>query len=337
MQPVIALAGDLTAEWLSAALGRTVRGFLAEQVGAGQMGSSWRLGLSYEGEPGPASVVAKLAGGDDAARAQMSIGFRKEVGFYSHLASTLQVRAPHCFYSAISDDGANFTLLLEDLAPARPGVQADSCGFEQAADAVRNLAALHSSRWNDSSLCGHEFLTATEQFVSRYAADVGDDDATTLRAAAEAIVPWFLGRPKPFAVVHGDYRLDNLMFFPNGESVAALDWQSVGVAPPGRDLAYFVGTTFDPPERRLHEDALIGTYHDALVSRGVRGYSLSRCTEDYRAGHLQGPMITVLGAIYATAERSDAADRMFLAMARRSCAAIRDLGSLDLVGPAPTP
>jgi hypothetical protein len=37
----------------------------------------------------------------------------------------------------------------------------------------------------------------------------------------------------------------------------------------------------------------------------------------------------MLGAIYATAARSDAADGMFLAMASRSCAALRDHGTLD--------
>ena len=53
--------------------------------------------------------------------------------------------------------------------------------------------------------------------------------------------------------------------------------------------------------------------------------------DDYRVGLLQAPMITMLGAAYATAERSKQADAMFLAMACRSCAAIRDLNSLDLL------
>ena len=39
-------------------------------------------------------------------------------------------------------------------------------------------------------------------------------------------------------------------------------------------------------------------------------------------------MITVIGCMYATAERSDAADRMFLAMIHRACAAIQDLDSI---------
>jgi len=42
-------------------------------------------------------------------------------------------------------------------------------------------------------------------------------------------------------------------------------------------------------------------------------------------------MITVLGCIYATTTRSEQADDMFMAMATRSCAAIRDLASLSLL------
>jgi hypothetical protein len=42
-------------------------------------------------------------------------------------------------------------------------------------------------------------------------------------------------------------------------------------------------------------------------------------------------MITVLGAMRSPASRDEAADEMFVAMATRSCAAIRDLESLDLV------
>lgn len=73
------------------------------------------------------------------------------------------------------------------------------------------------------------------------------------------------------------------------------------------------------------------TYTEALTDRGIN-YPLEQAWIDYRQGVLQGPLITVLGCIYATAERSAAADEMFLAMATRSCAAIRDLATLDAVG-----
>jgi hypothetical protein len=122
------------------------------------------------------------------------------------------------------------------------------------------------------------------------------------------------------------------MFPPTGPGVSALDWQTVGVAPPGRDLGYFLGTALHPEDRQRHEHDLVALYFDELRRRGVQGYSSNECFDDYRLGQLQGPFITVLGCVYgATAERSQDADEMFISMAKRSCAAIRELESLSLV------
>jgi aminoglycoside phosphotransferase (APT) family kinase protein len=134
-----------------------------------------------------------------------------------------------------------------------------------------------------------------------------------------------VARPDRFALLHGDYRLDNLMF---GDEVHVVDWQTLTVGLPGRDLGYFLGTSLKTTDRRANEEAIVGHYHQAL---GIDGYDLATCWDDYRAGMFQGPMITVLGAIFATAERSDRADGMFLAMARRSCAAIRDLDAFAAI------
>jgi len=296
---------------------------------------------------GPSSLVVKMAGGGLEARQRVADGYRNEVMFYSQIAATVDVSTPRCWYCAITDDGTDFTLLLEDLHPARPGVQVESCSLNQAEDAVANLAALHAPRWNDSTLpemkglgladaasaqfVGEIFAKAVDEFVMRFDA-LGDEDIHTLHGCAEAISPWLLTRPIPYAVVHGDYRLDNLMFPPTGRGVSALDWQTVGVAPPGRDLGYFLGTALRPEDRRGWESDLVSLYFDELRQRGVREYSRSDCFDDYRLGQLQGPFITVLGCVYgATAERSQDADEMFISMAKRSCAAIRELESLSLV------
>jgi hypothetical protein len=45
----------------------------------------------------------------------------------------------------------------------------------------------------------------------------------------------------------------------------------------------------------------------------------------------QGPLITILGSVYATAEPSAESDAMFAAMITRSCAAIRDLDPFSLL------
>ena len=344
MNTIAGCAEDLSVEWLSAALGIEVRSLSAERIGTGQTSSTYRLHVDADGFP--ATLVAKLAEGDEAARRRVATAHRNEVGFYTRLAGTLDVRAPSCRYASISDDGTLFTLVLEDLSPRRPGRQVDGCPVDQMGYAVRNLAALHACRWNDESLRDVDFLipltvqraeflgslasTATEQFITRFAAQLDASDVATLREVADVLVEWLVGRPAPFTLVHGDYRLDNLMFPPAGSDVVAVDWQTITLALPARDLAYFIATSLSVDERRGAEDALVETYYDDLLRRGVEGYSSDQCFDDYRFGQLHGPMITVLGTMTSQG-KSRPADEMFLAMARRSCAAVRDLGSLRLV------
>lgn len=344
---------DLTPEWLSGALSRPgdeveATAVTAERVGTGQIGTAYRLQLTYtDGADRPTRLVAKLASEDPGSRAAIADGYRKEVGFYRHIAPTVDVRVPTCWYDAISEDGTVFTLLLEDLAPARPGVQVDGCTPGQATAAARNIAGLHAPRWDDPSLADHSFLShvdedaaafigalhedATGHFVKRFGDQLAAADVATLREAATATATWLLAGSSPFSLTHGDYRLDNLMFHPDGDEVVALDWQTLSLGPPGRDLAYLLGTSLEPEARRSHETSIVAAYHSDLVTRGVMGYGADRCFADYRLGQLQGPLITVLGCEFATAQRTARADAMFLAMARRSCSAIRDLTTLDLL------
>jgi hypothetical protein len=341
---------DLTPELLSAALHRDVVAVEASPLGAGQMGSTHRLRLRYgPGAPGPERLVAKLAAADPARRGLVADGYRKEVGFYRHIAPTVDVATPACWYSAIGDDGTVFTLLLDDLSPAGTLPQVAGCTVELAESALRNVAGLHAPRWNDPALADHDFLAftdegaaaflgalhvdATEQFVARYEGDLDAGDVATLRQAAGATAAWLTTRPEPFSVVHGDYRLDNITFHPDGPT-AAVDWQTLTLAPPARDVAYFLGTSVDPALRRECERRLVAVYHGELVARGVEGYDAGRCFDDYRLGHLHGPLITVLGSEFATTTtRTPEADAMFLAMAHRTCTAIRDLSTLALVTP----
>ncbi|TVY00857.1 phosphotransferase [Mycolicibacterium porcinum] len=343
-------ARDLTAEWVSAALSgtgesTTVALVTAERVGTGQMGTTYRLLLDYaDGTSGPRRLIAKLAAENPDVRALVADGYRKEVTFYQTLAPTVSVRAPACRYAAISADATTFTLLLEDLDPATPGVQAQGCTVDQAEAALLNVAKLHGPRWNDETLLdeGLQFYGAAADFVAQLQAGATEDfieyfgdrlepgAATTLRMAAERTAAWLTTRQEPFAPLHGDYRLDNLMFSGDAD-VVAVDWQTLSLGPAARDVAYFLGTSLDVELRRRHEHRLVGTYHDELTRQGVTGYSTESCFDDYRLGQLQAPMITTLGCMYSPGDRSSDIDEMFLTMANRSCAAITDLQSFDLI------
>ncbi len=342
MKPAVRHIDEVSGGWLSEALGVRVRSVRAKPIGTGQTSATYRLAV--DSDECPSSLVIKFAAGDDAACRRVATGHRSEVGFYKSLAASLGVRTPSCFYGSIDEDGSRFTLVVEDLAPWRPGRQIDGCSVTEATAAVRYLAALHASRWNDRSLPEIDFLIpvtkeraaflgdlargATDSFVHRYGSRLDPVDDATLREVAGRLTEWQLCRERPFALVHGDFRPDNLLFSPDSSHVVAIDWQTLTVTLPARDLSYFLGTALDPAQRRSVERGLVAVYHQELIDRGVGAYPLEQCFADYRIGQLQGPLITVLGSMTSADVRSPLADEMFLTMAARSCAAIRELDSL---------
>ncbi len=341
---------DLTPAWLTAALRQgghevTVSAAETEPIGNGQVGANYRVHLQGDG-PLPPTLVAKMGAGDD--RSMVSNGYRNEVNFYLDLAPTVAVATPGCWFGTMADDATTFTLLLDDLAPAEPGDQVAGCSPAEAEAAAVNLAGLHGPRWCDETLFDHPglnrvgeddaaflggvFASAVDIFVDRYRAEVAGDGERVLRRFADAVPTWITARSERFALGHGDYRLDNLLFDPSGR-VHAVDWQTLSVGQPGRDLAYFCGTSLEVQDRRDHERAIVAAYREALLDHGVDGTDYPETTAfgDYRLGVLQCPLITVLGVAYATAGRSERADAMFMTMFRRSLAAIEDLDPFALL------
>ena len=200
----------------------------SEPVGTGQMAHHERVFLEYEGDAAdaPATLVGKFPSPSEESRAAGARGgYRSETLFYTELAENLPIRTPECLYGAISDDHKTFTLFLEDLAPAQQGDQIGGGSNGQIEAAVRNLAGLHAPTWNDPSLAklewiaqrlSDEFATCIElgtpAFIERYKERLSDEAAETLRSFAAGVRRWIELSLKQKTLVHGDYRLDNLMF-----------------------------------------------------------------------------------------------------------------------------
>lgn len=348
----------ITAAWLTDRLREAghptaeVRGFTSARVGTGQIGRCIRFELQVEGgDPTtPRSLIGKFPSDDPTTRQTGVLlrNFIKEVSFYRTLASRLTISVPRCYHAAIEGAGPEFALLLEDLAPARQGDQLAGCSVDVARAAVLELVGLHAPTWCDGSLRGVEWLgepnEATAElvrglyraqlpgFLERYAARLAPDETAIIERVADSTGAPFEPVADPFALVHVDYRLDNLLIDEAIEPprIAVVDWQSITLGNPLADVAYFLGAGLLPEDRRRAEAAIVRAYHEALVRRGVQRYPFDRCWNDYRRGAFAGFAVTVIASMMV--QQTARGDEMFVVMARRHSRHALDLGAEAFLG-----
>lgn len=345
---------DVTAKWLSAVLSQSgapveVTDTDVTAIGTGQTGATYRVSVRYGSEPAglPPTFVIKLPAQDDAVRDRVVIGYRSECAFYASAVDRVQVPTPQCFYCEISDDALDYALLLADQAPAVQGDQLLGCGEQEARLAVAALAGLHGPSWCDPfwlEFPGVAFARPDQAGaqgmgeVAKMSAEItldklGDrmsaDDRETFTATMNSVADWLMAEHDRFALLHGDYRLDNMLFDPERTRISIVDWQTLGVGLPARDLAYFTATSLDSQLRATLERDLVSDYHRALLGYGVTDYDRETCWRDYRLGVVQAPLISALG--FAFASSTERGDDMVLTMLSRGCQAIRDLDTLELI------
>ena len=354
--PLIDGAEGLTPDWITAVLrghGRIERARVSRitqtPIGNGLMGQNLKLTLEYDRAEtnAPASLVAKMA----SARAESresggALGlYARETRFYQELAPKLDAGLPQTFFADVSEDGRNFCLLFEDLTPARGGDQLTGCSVDDAAAAMDAAAALHAPFWGDRKLLSlpwvsRDFMVSmyieklppfVPTVATRFAALLEPGVIEIARRFGDCIGRYFQLHDEPWTITHQDFRLDNMLFDARGGRlpVAVLDWQTFLPGPGVLDVTYFLGAGLLPPVRRKHERALLERYHQNLIARGVKGYTLERCWHDYRLHAAHGLIMGIVGAaITASTERGD---RMLSTMINRHALQMIDLDSLSLI------
>jgi hypothetical protein len=345
--PVLRRPEELTSAWLAEALGTgPIAAFEIESIGTGQMSESRRVRIEYAPGPdaGPASVVLKTASADESSRsAGVGLGvYDREVRFYRELAPRIGGPLAQCDAAAIDAEGW-FTLLLEDVAPAVQGDQIAGCTVEQARLALHELANLHAPVFGDPQLgatpwlnqemvLGQALLTQLlPGFIERYGDRVAPEHQEVCRRFIASLDGWVADRRPPLGLVHGDYRLDNMLFGADDapRRFAVVDWQTVSWGPVMTDVSYFLGGSVAVEDRRAHEQALVREYYDALHAHGVRGFDWDRCWDGYRRQSFLGVLMTVGPAMLV--ERTDRGDEMFMVTLSRYAQQILDLDALELL------
>ncbi|MFM9934978.1 MAG: phosphotransferase family protein [Novosphingobium sp.] len=351
------MPGAVDAAWLEAQLGRAgllglarIADFTWVAIGTGQVGDTARFNLTYDRPcAAPATLAGKFAAADPTSRgtaAAMSL-YVKEVGFYRELAGLIEVRTPRVYAAEIAEDGTDFVLLFEDLAPERGGNQLEGCTLTDAEAAIRQAAALHAATRGHPKVLGADWLHGRDGllveigrlyhqahtiFRERYDGQLASA-AMVLCDLLDTRVEAWLGRQLPDrCLIHGDFRLDNMLFGvgqrdggSDGEPIAIVDWQTCAVGCGMTDLGYFMGCGIGSDLRRPNEAALLDLYAAEMTRRGVP--TTRACLWNrYRLGALHGVFTAVFSAAFVV--RTPRGDANFLSMARGACELALDHDSI---------
>lgn len=181
-----------------------------------------------------------------------------------------------------------YLLVIEDICDARPPTQLQGGSLDDASSALKVLARFHAANWMRQQAIQRldwlwplnrtpkafqaSYRRNRDAFVQQWGPSLGapviawlDDIDDRLPEMSNSLVA------APWTLVHGDFRLDNLLFRPDGE-IVVLDYQGVGYGRPGFDVAYFITTALDP-QHKFAETDLLHAYHDELLAAGVTEYA----------------------------------------------------------------
>jgi len=341
---------ELTAEFLTSALsgelgGTAVSAVQATPVGTGQVSDSYRLSLTYDGPAGlPPTMVAKVPAADAASRnaARAFRTYEIEANFYTQLAPRLPVALARCYYAAYDPGPDEYVVLLEDLTSALPGDQLAGLHPDDAAAAIRELAALHAAGWDAAELAalpwlnrsgadGAETLAAIltdlyPRFRERYADRLEPGTLSLIEEFLPNATSYLAAGAEPRTIVHGDFRADNLLF--GATRPVVLDWQTAGFGAGTGDLSYFLASSLPVAARRQYEEALVRRYHAALNSAGAE-LSWRDCWAGYRRHAFGGIVMDIIAG--TTVKQTERGDAMFATMARRHARHALDLDARALL------
>lgn len=346
---LVSAPGEITADWFQRAL--AAGGAVAPQrlamepevtaVGHGTTSATVRLRASYnDGHvTAPTSAICKI--GQWPADATRSGPFERERKAYALFGKAPPFRVPRLYYGAGDANGLS-NLLIEDLPAARPGDQIAGCSAAEARAVIEELACFHRAYLGRSEVLDLDWLSKPKALLPAYAkgADVLREWlGHAIPAGALAVVDAFGARaerwldhaPAHRTLIHGDARVDNVLFKdgPQGPRACLIDWQGIGSGDPLYDVAYFLSGSLPVAERRACERELVRE-HARLIAETHPGYAPDPEMRDYARNLASGLWLTVIAAAYV--ERNARNAELLEVLVARNVAAIEDWDVLAAIG-----
>jgi len=261
-----------------------------------------RLRLEYEGPADAAPRHLYLKTDLPGRPATELDSGRREVAFYTTVASaTPPGLLPRCFDAQVADNGA-WHLLLEDLTdthaiasqwPLPPTLA-------QTETIVRCWARFQAAWWDHPRLGVDVGAWPTDAEIDGWLADLAreyeafaDALGERLPAPRRALYEQLLARAprllqrfrshRRLTIVHGDSHVWNCFLPWNGtDSPRLFDWDGWRPNIGADDLAYMIAMHRYPEMRRRAEIPLLDAYHEELLAHGVSGYDRRALQDDYQ-------------------------------------------------------
>ena len=86
---------------------------------------------------------------------------------------------------------------------------------------------------------GDVSVMAADITIDKLGARMSAEDRETLTAAMGMVTPWLMAEPNRFALMHGDYRLDNMLFDPGPHTHHDCRLADDGCRPAGQGSGVF--------------------------------------------------------------------------------------------------
>lgn len=275
---------EIDSAWLSDALERSVQVDRVEQIAVGE-GFVGQLGRLHLGDG--STLIAKMPTTDPGGRfiGEMLRLWEREGRFYREVAPALSIRVARTHVNLADDEAKRYLLVMEDLAPARAADQVVGATPAQARQVVEYIGRFHAQWWEHpmleqltwmpriddptTKMVTPMFLQGWAQFEERFRDVLPRRTLEWVQAFGPSCADFLdLYADDPVTIIHGDFRLDNMLFDADGE-VTLVDWQMATLAPGFSDIVYFVGTNLEPDVRAAHLEGLLDLYVDTLAAGGV--------------------------------------------------------------------
>ncbi len=355
---------QITADWMTTAIGEpdgVVESVRWERIaeGVGLLGRLARFELTWSDPPSPgdtshsaerpASVIVKLPSQiPEMVEQAMMFGFYdREINFYRQIGDTASVRVPHIYMVDADEAVVPFVLVMEDLRDSRVVDQLEGCELSDSLKVAKAAARLHATYWGkQSDLDAHTWLPAVDGplysaagpllvemapvFLEGWADRLPEGSIDLATSAAKSLNELQRRATQdPLTMCHYDLRLDNLLFNDADDDVCVIDFQLMGTQRGPYDLAYFIGWSLTPQQRREQTAAILDAYVAELEKLGVQA-DRQWVDDVFRESMLGVVCMAVLSGATAVVE-NERGEQLVAALVERAFASAHEVNAAEFL------